>query len=79
MFVDGSRIGVGGCSECDEAVDTVEAVSSVGTRGGLPRPEPEGRDGVSESRVFFRLKTFDILLLIDPRVDMQSTSPGGVR
>ena len=79
MFVDGSSIGVGGRSECDDAVDAVEAVSSVDTRGGPPEPEPEGRDGASISGTFFRLKAFDIVLLIDPRVEMQSASPGGVR
>ena len=78
MFVDGSSIGVGGRSECDEAVDT-EAVSSIETRGGRPGPEPEARDGTSGSGAFFRLKTFDILLLIDPKVEIQSASLDGVR
>jgi len=79
VFVDGSSIGVVGRSECDEAVDVVEAVSSVDTRGGPPEPEPECRGGASISGAFFRLKAFDILLLIDPKVEMQSASPGGVR
>ena len=79
MFVNGSSIGVGSRSECDDAVDAVEALSSVDTRGGPPELEPEGRDGTSISGTLFRLKAFDILLPIDPRLEMQSTSPGGVR
>ena len=79
MFVEGSSIGVGGRSEREETAEMVEAVSSVDTRGGPPEPEPEGRDGTSMSGTLFLLKTFDILLLIDPRVEMQSASAGGVR
>lgn len=78
MFVDGSSIGVWGRSECEEVVDAVEMVSSVEIRGGCPEPEPEEWGGAPGSGAF-RLKTLDILLLIDPRVEMQSASPGGVR
>jgi len=55
----------------------VEAVSSVGVRGSGPEAEAEGRDGDSGAGAFFRLKTLDILLLIDPKVEMQSVSLGG--
>ena len=77
MFVDGSSIGVGGRSKCDELVDVIEAVSSAEARGGPPEPEAEGRGGASNSGTLFRLKTFDILLLIESKVEMQSASPGG--
>ena len=78
MFVDGSSIGVGARSECNETVDSVDELSSVEIRGGGPEPEPEGRGDTSCSCAFL-LKTFDNLLLIDPKVDIQSTSFGGAR
>jgi hypothetical protein len=79
VFVDGSRIGVGARSECDETVNSVEAASSVEIRGGGPDSEPEGRGDTSGSCAFFLLKTLDSLLLIDPKVEVQSTSLGGAR
>lgn len=79
VFVDGSRIGVGARSECNETVDSVDAAPSVETRGGGPEPEPEGRGDTSGSCAFFFLKTLDSLLLIEPKVEIQSTSLGGAR
>lgn len=79
MFVDGSRSGVRARSDGNEMVESMDAVSSVENRGGGLEPEPEGRGDTSGSCAFFPLKTLDNLLLIDPKVDIQSTSVGGAR